>query len=57
MYSRIEALSTKEIWLMMIVAGSLAQALKSGGAELSAKYSGCRIDKGFNEAMGLITTA
>ena len=35
----------------MIVAGALKQALKSEGAELSAKYSGCRLDKGFNEAM------
>jgi hypothetical protein len=42
---------------MMIVAGALEQALGSGGALLSDKYSGCRIDKGFNEAMGLITTA
>ena len=32
---------------MMIVAGSLAQALKSRGAELSSTYSGYRItDKG-----------
>ena len=47
MYSRIEALSTKESRLMMIVAGSLAQALKSTGAELSSTYSGYRIiDKG-----------
>ena len=41
----------------MIVVGALEQALNLGGVELNANYSGCRIDKGFDEAMGLITTA
>jgi len=36
---------------MMIVAGALAQALKSRSAELSGKYSGYRIARGTKEAM------
>jgi len=38
---------------MMIAAGALVQALKSGSAELSAKCSVRRVDKGFDEAMAL----